>query len=337
VSAKTVLRDSLEQVPRIPLAALPTPVVECPRLSSVLGGPRILIKRDDLTGLALGGNKARQLEYVMAEALAVGSDTLIAGANVQSNFCCQLAAAANRCGLRAVLVLFEQQPDEPQGNLLLDYLLGAEMEFHPLEDSESATEVVESVAQKRREGGANPYVIDLHGETAPRAALGYVRCGLELDQQLHAGSVTHLFLANATGVTQAGLLMAARSLEWGCHVVGVSAWLAAEVLQKRIARITRLASGILGSDVRVNQCDVRIVDRYAFGSKLAEPTEVRRAIALLADTEGIFLDPDYTGRAMAALVKEIEEGKITSHDVVLFLHTGGAPTLFAHGSSLLRQ
>ena len=329
-------RSLLEKLPRVPLAQLPTPLEECKRLSQTLQGPRIWMKRDDLTGLALGGNKTRQIEFLLGDVLTQGADAIITGAGTQSNFCRQLTAAAAKLGLKICLILMRGvKGAELQGNLLLDSLMGAEIEIVDETDSLSLIPYFERKAQNLREQGFRPYVVESRRRSAPLLSIGYVNAMLELLQQLKERdlAVDYLYLS-AANMTQAGLELAAKSLGVRFKIVGISPIKWQEPRPVDMARIANLAGEILGLKVRLAPEHVFNSDQYV-GEGYGIPTqEGDAALRLLAQTEGILLDPVYTAKAMAALINDIQSKVIKSGETVLFLHTGGIPALFSYAREL---
>ncbi len=322
-------------LPRFPLAHLPTPLVEAPRLSAALGGVRVLVKRDDLTGLALGGNKTRKLEYLIGDALAQGATVVLTEGPAQSNHCRQTAAAAARAGLRCILVLNSAVPNPPvQGNLLLDHLFGAEV--HLVRTREERAAALARLAETCAERGERPYVIPTGGST-PLGAVAYVRATLELVQQLVEMGVSPstVFVATSTsGGTHAGLALGAEVLGRPFRVVGIAVEPDAEAIRQRVAWLADQAAALLGLGVRVEP-DAIVVDERWVGPDYGVADErTLEALALAARTEGLVLDPVYTGKAMAALVGYARAGLVQAGETVVFVHTGGAPAIFAQAESL---
>jgi len=310
-------------IPRIRIAHLPTPVESLPRLSTALGGPRLLVKRDDLTGLALGGNKTRKLEFSLAEAQAHGARTLVTTGAAQSNHCRQTAALAARLGLDCILVLSGDPGELASGNLLLDGLFGSEIVWteRPQRD-----ETLQAVFKTAWEGGRRPYLIPL-GASNAIGALGYAFAFDELIEQ--AVAVDWIVLASSSGGTQAGLALGARRAGWQGKILGISIDEEAEELQQTIASIASQASERLGERIRFEASEILVNDSYlGKGYGVMGQLEVE-AIRLFARMEGLLLDPVYTGRAGAGLIDLIRKGFFTKEDRVLFWHTGGQPALFA--------
>jgi len=328
----------LDSQPRVSLATLPTPLVEARRMRDALGGvegcPRIFIKRDDLTGLALGGNKARKLEFLMADALASGADVIVSSGATQSNHARMTAAAARVAGLECVLVLSARQSEPPlQGNLLLDRLFGATIHFIQAnpdprfavasDDVQKVDEIVEELTRS----GRRPYVIPIGG-SSPIGAMGYVAGTRELQQQIET-AVDRVYYASGSRGTQAGLELGARAfgVEYRLHGIAVSA--GENEKQRRAARLVNDAASLLGLPIRVDPEEL-VTDQRFIGEGYGIPgAECLEAIRLLARTEAILLDPCYTGKGMAGLIHDVRAGAIAPGETVVFLHTGGAPALFS--------
>lgn len=328
----------LDQFARTGLAFLPTPLVELPRLSDALGGPRIFMKRDDQTGLATGGNKARKLEFLVGDALARGCDTLITGGATQSNHCRQTAAAAARCGLGCHLVLGGSPPERAEGNLLIDRLMGAVIHWS---GDRRKGEDIPSIAKELGAGGLRPYVIPYGGSSA-LGALGFAAALGELEAQLQDLSLSpsRIVFASSSGGTQAGLMVGARlaGLEGGPGAAAAPE-LTGICIDKTesgdfAATVLALANGaaaLLGLGGSFGDSDL-ILRKEFVGAGYGIVGELeRRAIRLAAEREGILVDPVYTGRALGALIAMIEAGEIGKGESVVFWHTGGTPALFAQG------
>ena len=305
----------------LPLTHGPTPVEPLDRLTDWLGGPRLLVKRDDQTGLALGGNKARKLAHLCAEALALGCDTLVTGGGPQSNHCRLTAAAANRLGLRCHLALASGGAGPPTGNLLLDHLLGAELHATKAREYYEIEAAIEQVAEEVRAAGGRPYAIPVGGASVT-GALGYVEAARELAAQL-AEPVDWIVLADGSGGTHAGLLA---GLDGPTEVLGIDVGTRPD-LDERVPELAAATAGDAGLPAPTAAIHV---DHTRFGAGYGKPTpECLEAIRASARLEGLILDPVYTGKAMAGLVGWIREGRFSDRQSVLFWHTGGAPALFA--------
>ncbi len=316
---------------RIVLAHLPTPIEPLPRLTKLLQGPQFFIKRDDLTGLGLGGNKTRKLEYLAADALAQGCRTLITTGAVQSNHCRQVAAAAARLGLGSILVLAGEDPGSRQGNLLLDELSGAKLIFVPKEERDQRLQQAFTQAE---ENGMQPYLIP-YGGSNPVGVQGYIQAMQELqDQNLQPDWIV---LASSSGGTQAGLVLGAEQTGFPGRILGISVDKPADELTQTIMALANQTAAWLGIDKKIESEDVLVNDAYCqAGYGILQPVEAE-AIRLFARTEGILLDPVYTGRAAAGLIDLIRKGFFSPNETVLFWHTGGIPALFAepYASALL--
>jgi len=326
----------IETLPRFPLAQLPTPIERLERLSRELGGPELLIKRDDQTGLALGGNKTRKLEFLVGHALEQGADTLVTAGAAQSNHCRQTAAAAAKAGLKCELILAGKKPESTNGNLLLDQLLGAKC--HWIERSQFPVKLSELPEQLRAQG-RKPYVIGIGGSNGV-GATGYVLAIMELAEQLRSTPhhVDHIVFASSSGGTQAGMVLGARVAGFGGRLHGVSIDkdnLEREAYEEEVAQIANECAQYVGSDVRLAKQDIKVIYGYTGEGYGVVSNLEREAIRLMARCEGIILDPVYTGRAFGALVDLIRKGVFKRGDTVLFLHTGGAPALFAYAKELV--
>ena len=323
-----------ESVPRVRLGNLPTPLEELPRLARVLGIRRLLVKRDDLTGLAGGGNKTRKLEFSAGEALRQGADTLVTLGAVQSNHARQTAAAAARCGLRCVLVLGGHPPAAERGNLLLDRLLGAEVVFSGERRRE---EVAAQVVAERLAAGGRPFLIPV-GASDEVGAAGFVAALEELAAQLEAQrlELDRVIVASSSFGTQAGLCLGAAVLSFRPQIVGIAIDSTLAELRAGVTDIAGRTARRLGLDASVTPDRVTAYDDYLGGGYAVLGAPEREAILLAARHEGLLLDPVYTGRAMAGLVDLARRGVLGKDETVLFWHTGGTPALHAYGDQLLR-
>ncbi len=316
-------------IPRIRIAHLPTPVEAMPRLSAALGGPRLWVKRDDQTGLAFGGNKTRKLEFVLAEAQANGARTLVTTGAAQSNHCRQTAALAARMGLDCILVLSGDPATVPTGNLLLDNLFGAEIVWTSREQRPAA---LQKAFDRAWEGGRRPYLIPL-GASNPVGALGYAYAFEELISQ--AVAPDWIVLASSSGGTQAGLVLGARRAAWGGKILGISIDEPRDHLRTVVAGLATEASERFGPKIHFEPDEILVnADYLGGGYGVAAGPEVE-AIRLFAGSEGLLLDPVYTGRAAAGMIDLIRKGFFKRDETVLFWHTGGAPALFAQQYSNL--
>ncbi len=340
-AATARVRHALARQPRITLTTLPTPLQEAVRLRDAIGGsrgcPRILIKRDDLTTLGLGGNKARKLEYLVADARAQGATTLVTTGAVQSNHARMTSAAACVAGMKCVLVLTATS-DRPAvaGNLLLDTLYGAEIRLVPAVDPMLAVgqdeAVVAEVVAEERAAGRVPYVIPVGGSSGV-GVCGYIGGSAELvDQLSEAGAApSRLYYASGSRGTQAGLTFGARLCEAPYRVYGVAVSAGEPEKIERARRIGNEAAARLELPERLELSEL-FTDQDHIGEGYGIPTAAAlEAIGLLARTEAILLDPCYTSKAMAALIAHVRSGELGADDTVVFLHTGGMPALFTEG------
>ncbi|HIQ02033.1 MAG TPA: D-cysteine desulfhydrase family protein [Anaerolineales bacterium] len=313
--------------PRVSIAHLPTPLEPLPRLTAHLGGPRLWVKRDDQTGLATGGNKTRKLEFLVAHALARGADTLITCGAAQSNHARQTAAAAAKFGLACTLVLRGEEPPQTQGNLLLDRWLGAKVVWT---GDAPLVERLEEVTEELRADGRRPYVVP-YGGSNPVGATGYVAAMEELlaqcaRQGLHFDRIV---LASSSGGTQAGLAVGARALGYAGRIMGISVDPKADALRHTLAGLATATAKHLELRPSFAPEDFAVEDGYLGGGYAVVGELEREAIHLVASTEGLLLDPVYTGRAFGGLLDLIRRGVFSPEERVLFWHTGGIAGLFA--------
>lgn len=326
-------------LPRVAFARLPTPLEDAPRLAAALGVRRLLVKRDDLTDLALGGNKVRKLEVLLGDALAQGADTIITTAASQSNFLRATAAAASRLGLRARFVVRGRADDAPQGNLLLMRLFGAELRFVDTTDpyDTGTLALLDDLAAEVRRRGGRPYVIHLGTYSGGLAATAYVRAAAELDGQLaeRGADADWVVAAVGSGGTHAGLVVGLALARRRARVLGASVNTPAAQLRERIAAHAREAARLLGASVEVPRADDLLITDAFVGPGYGIPTaESLAAVRLASAQAGLLLDPVYTGKAWAALAEAVADGTIAPEATVLFLHTGGAPNVFLHAAAL---
>lgn len=326
-----MLTDAL---PRVRLGYFPTPLDEMPRLSRALGGPRLLVKRDDQTGLATGGNKTRKLEFSVAEALRRGADTLVTMGGVQSNHVRQTAAAAAIHGLRCVVVLRGAAPSQATGNLLLDHLLGAQVVFSGARTRE---EVANAVMAEQQAAGRRPYLIPV-GASDEFGAPGFVAAVEELQAQLKGRSlhVDRIVFASSSFGTQAGLCVGAKALGFEPQIAGIAIDSSGEEVRTGVAELAARTSGRLGIDASVSPEEIVAYDGYLGAGYAVMGEPEREAIRLTARHEGILLDPVYTGRAMAGLIDLVRKGEFARSETILFWHTGGAAALYAYADQLMR-
>lgn len=328
-----------DSLPRLALAHLPTPLETLPRLRAALQTeypgrpvPRLLVKRDDQTGLACGGNKTRKLEFLLGEALAQGADTVLTVGAPQSNHCRQTAAAAAKAGLRCLLVLGGNAPRLAGGNLLLDRLLGAQIIWAGQQDRLA---LLAEAAQSQAANGYRPYVVP-YGGSSPAGAAGYALAVQELLAQTQAAGwqVDHVVTASSSGGTQAGLVVGAWATGFAGQIHGISIDQRAGDYQPALVELAQQTAGLLGAPHAFRADEIIVHDAYLGGGYGVLGDAERAAIDLLAQTEGLLVDPVYTGRALAGLLDLIRQGRFAASETVLFWHTGGLPALFAYAEQL---
>ena len=312
-------------IPRLLFAHLPTRVEALPRLSEALRGPRLLVKRDDQTGLGFGGNKTRKLEFLLGEAREQGAKTLITGGVIQSNHCRQTAAAAARFGFNCILVLIGDKPQHASGNLLLDQLFGAQIVY--VADRKDRDRILQETFHQAAEEGKKPYLIP-YGGSNPTGALGYVFAMKELIDQ-NAGADWIVF-ASSSGGTQAGLLTGQRMFGFAGKVLGISVDESEEWLKNEVSKLASATSDKVGQRIEFAPADVLVNADYCNAGYGVVTEREREAMELFARYEGLLLDPVYTGRAAAGMIDLIRKDFFKKAETVLFLHTGGQLALFAH-------
>jgi D-cysteine desulfhydrase/L-cysteate sulfo-lyase len=327
---------SFADKPRASLVSISTPLEPMPNLTAACGGARLFVKRDDCTGLAFGGNKARQLEFYLGEALVQGADTVLITSAVQSNFVRTAAAAARKLGMDCHVQLEERVPTDDSlyhrsGNVLLDKLLGATLYSYPAgEDEAGADQRVREIAGELEESGRKPYVIPLAPGHPPLGALGYVVAAKELLSQIAERNldVDEIFVASGSGATHGGLLFGLRALGSDIPVTGVCVRRDAVSQVERIRITCEGIAALLDMDCAVNDDDIRLTDAFlapGYGQINAATSE---AILLGARREGLILDPVYSGKAMAGC---IDRARAAADDkAFIFVHTGGTPAIFAY-------
>jgi len=332
---------NLDDFPRACFAHLPSALDPLANLTQLLGGPQLWIKRDDQIGLGIGGNKTRKLEFLMGEALAQGARKVVTFGGLQSNHVRQTASAARRLGLEPHLFLLARRPEQMTGNLLLDELTGARLYFvgRGLGRHQSIERSIHVMGRLARMtpglGGPDTYIIPVGGHS-PIGALGYVNAAFELTDQAAERNlrVDYVVTAAGTGGTLAGL-MAGFALRGALtRVIGVDVGNLWTGFRASIARLATETVQLLGGGRCFEEGDVDLVGGFV-GQRYGVPTpEGVEAIRLLAETEGIFLDPVYTAKAMAGLISLARQGRFRPDENVVFLHTGGLPALFAFGDLL---
>jgi len=317
---------------KIPLGVFPTPVTQLGRLSDQLDGPRIFIKRDDLTGLALGGNKTRKLETIIGDALAQGCDTIITAGAAQSNHCRQTSAAAAKLNLECHLILGGEQPEKITGNLLLDKIFGCHIHWGGANrKGEDIPELVEQLIAL----GKKPYIVP-YGGSNELGAIAFIDALEELLNQTDE-AFTHIVFASSSGGTHAGLMLGKYIFKKDFELVGISIdkdEIDDKALDQHIISLANKAAKLIGLKTSFSDQDLTLnTDYIGEGYGVVGALE-NEAIKLTAQLEGILLDPVYTGRAMGGLINMIRTGQLGKEANVLFWHTGGAPALFAYSDAL---
>jgi L-cysteate sulfo-lyase len=339
----------MEQMPRVRLAALPTPLEELRNLSAKLNGPRLLMKRDDMTGLAFGGNKVRKLEFIMADAIKQNADIIITSGGVQTNHGRLTVAAAKKLGLKPVLILTGEEPEEYTGNLFVDYLLGAEIHFVTADPGLSPAETQKQrrargeakaleIKAKYEAQGHKCYIVP-RGGRMPVATAGYLNATLEMYKQLIEMNTKVNYLVVTTGSTSttSSLILGSKVFNTGMKVIGISVSRPADECKDRIMEELEKDIAYYGYDVKIDRDELTILDDY-IGPGYAIPTsDGIKAIKLLAESEAVMLDYAYTGKGMAGLIDLVKKGYFSKDDVVLFLHTGGTAGLFALDKATIEQ
>jgi len=330
------IRERIARLPRLQLAALPTPLQPCPRLSEELGVD-LWVKRDDLTGLAFGGNKTRHFEFIFAEARRQGASVVLTGASSQSNFCRQASAAAARLGMKMDLTLLHGvKGSRPRGNLLLDHLLGANVEVLDNDDWHGLQAVFESKAEQYRRQGETPFILNITGPLCALGAVAYVEAFMELEEQCEAVDLkpTALFFA-AVNMTPAGLALGAKLCGSRTVIQGFAPIIWPEPRQPDIAHIATQTAALLGLDMVIDPREIRNDAAYA-GPDYGVPGErTMQAIRLAATMDGLLLDPVYTGKAFAGMLDYIATGRVRPGESIVFWHTGGLPALFAYDDEIM--
>ncbi|HEX2035986.1 MAG TPA: pyridoxal-phosphate dependent enzyme [Chloroflexota bacterium] len=324
------LRARVARLPRLPFASVPTPLEECPKLTAALGGPRILVKRDDLTGFAFGGNKVRALEFRMADVQAKGCDAFVLVNIGQSNHARLHSAACVKLGLHMTIVKPSPADEEVTGNLLLDRMLGVEIVEAHGRDSE---EVLDETLARLRASGKRPYASTREPFSRLAGTVAFAEAAIELQEQLRQAGVepdrpVHLFLVG--GTSSAGLALGGKLLgtAWRVHAVSVGG--TADAIRQMEVTLAGRVADLLGLPARLAPDDFDVHDQYVGERYGATPPSTLEAIKLAARTEAIFMDPVYTGKAFSGLVGEVRAGGLSKDDLVVFVHTGGLPIIFAY-------
>lgn len=320
----------IRSLPRVRLANLPTPLEKMPHLSAMLGGPSIWIKRDDLTGLAFGGSKVRALELTLGDAISKGADTILTMGEPQSNHARLTAAAARKLGLKVVLVIVgDAKRQRYEGNMLLCDILGADVKFAGWSEY---NKVVEQTVKELEDGGRVPYCLPFGG-SSPIGTIAYINAAFELHAQaINMGlGIDHIIHATASGGLQTGLAIGNRILGMGAKVIGVASTVnSSKLVMEKYLQISSDICGVLKTHLICAAEDLSLVDHFSEQSHnlAVDDKKIMNAITLVAKTEGILLDPEYTGKAMAVLIEMVRQNKFDRKDNIVFVHTGGTPALF---------
>ena len=343
------IKKRMQKFPKKNLIHLPTPFLKLEKLSQEMGGPDIYIKRDDMTGLAFGGNKSRKLEFIMQDVLDKKADVIITWAGLQSNWCLQTAAAARRFGITPILVLFNvyDLPEEYDGNLLLDMILSADIRIKEIGKGsilhlENVDEILEETAMEVKQSGHTPYIAPIGGSATggsmenPLGAISYVNAYVEMMEQAEelGLEVDYIVHASGSGGTQAGLAVGAKALSENVKVLGVSVAEEKDTYADYVSDIAADTVKAMDLKCEVEKRDIVVFDEY-LGEGYGEVNrEVSEAIRFVSINEGIFLDPVYTGKAMVALMDLVKKGYFQKENNVVFFHTGGTAALFPNKHKL---
>lgn len=331
----------ITELPRLGLGNFPTPLEEMRRLSDRLEGPSIYVKRDDLTGLAMGGNKVRKLDYVMIEAVRRKADYIITTCGIQSNWARQVTGYAVKLGMQVMLILrtaqFRHPPKVYDGNILLDALMGARIKFLHMKIDENPAEHLEQEAERLKGRGHNPFILHLEDAESPVALAAYAYAVRELNEQAKSMGfkIDHIFVACGGGATQAGLLLGVKLMRMETKVIGIDVGaFDRDTLLRTIKKSYMGAAKLLNVPETLHPSDLVIDESYAGPDYGIVTHQSLEAIRLLARTEALILDPVYTSKAMAGLVDMVRKKKFGRKENVVFLHTGGIPALFSYRSTL---
>jgi len=343
------VKKRIDKFPRKTLIHLPTPFQKLENLSQMPGSPEVFIKRDDLTGLAFGGNKSRKLEFIISDVLDKKAEVIITWASLQSNWCLQTAAAARKFGIKPILLLFKtyELPEEYDGNLLLDFVLEADIRIRDAEKGkvvtpEYAFEIIEDIVNEVKESGYNPYVAPIGGSMVggsmdrPLGAVSYVNAFAEMLEQAEAQGIEldYVIHASGSGGTQAGLVVGAKALTENIKVLGISVSEEKESYGEEVLTIAQDTIKALDLDISISKEDIILFDEYIGEGYGIVDKEVSEVIRLVATREAIMLDPVYTGKAMVAFVDLVKKDYFQKEDKVVFFHTGGTPALFPNKHKL---
>jgi len=329
----------IQQLERVGIGNFPTPLESMPRLSDELGGASLIVKREDMTGLAMGGNKTRVLDYLLVEAKKRKADAVITTCGIQSNWSRQTVAAAIKLGMKPSLVLrmaqFKKKPKVLDGNILLDHIMGADIRIVDMGIDEDPEEYLQQEAKKLRKKGFNPIILGPKMSSSPPAAAAYAECVFEMQKQADqtGRKIDAIVVANGSGPTHAGLALGVKMLGMKTRVIGIN--IGAYETSKVTETILETAAGaskMFGTNVELQKKDVDVRDEYA-GKGYGFPTKSsNNALRLIARKEGLIIDPVYTAKTLAFIIDSVKAGEFKKDDTVCFMHTGGVPALFPYRS-----
>jgi L-cysteate sulfo-lyase len=352
--SRNAVTKTIREYPRCSLAHLPTPLEPMKTLSNI-AGVNLFVKRDDQTGLAFGGNKVRKLEYLMVDVLAQQADCIITWAGVQSNWCRQVAAAASKVGILPVLLLFKRAglPGECDGNLLLDLLFGAEIHLRDLDagrrmmELDGVRDLVEEIAEIHRKAGRKPYIAPIGASLSegsmhkPLGAIGYVNATLELLEQAEdlGFKIDTIVLATGSGSMQAGLLVGAKLLAPGLKVVGISVSEDVETMSRYVKTISQQTLNELApaAGIEIEKEDIVVIEQYIGEGYGILDRDTASTMRLVAQSEGILLDPVYTGKGLFGLLDLARNGYFKPGSCVVFIHSGGTPAIFPYRDCIMKH
>jgi D-cysteine desulfhydrase family pyridoxal phosphate-dependent enzyme len=288
----------------------------------------LMVKRDDVMELAMGGNKVRKLEFLMADAQAQDCDTIITTGDLHSNHTRLTAAAARKLGMKVILAMKGNKPGSINGNLLLDYLFGADVRFFDV-DRKELPAIMEDIQKEREAKGDRCYVIPRGGASA-HGVLGYTNAVFELKKQLKGRNLDYIVFSTGTGATQAGLVLGTKLAGLRAKVVGISAGRSASEIGTDVERLVKETTKLLGVKAESSRDDIIVDDSYTCGGYAVVTKEVTDVVEMVAQKEGLLVDPVYSGKGMLGLLGLARKGYFTKGSRVLFIHTGGVPIIFSH-------
>lgn len=328
------LTFNLDNIEKIDLCLLPTPIVLLNRLSDHLGGPKIYMKRDDLTGIAFGGNKNRKLEYIMADAVRKGSDIILTEGAINSNHCLQTAACAAKLGLKCEIILSGEIPEEITGNYLLFQILG--ITIHIVNEKEERTEKMKKRAEELILEGKKPYIVPTGGSTAI-GALGYINCMSEVAKQSKEMKINFDYFIHAAGSsgTQAGMLIGKELFAPDIDIISISGGMDIEELSNESKSIINEFNAIYNVLKSTSNISTKVVGGYEGPGYGLASKEMAETVKRVAQLEGVFLDPVYNGKAMVGLIDMVKSKKFSKDQNILFLHSGGGPSIFDFKNSFI--